>query len=279
MAGASGFALNERQSANMTNYGSRSASGFVSALLSVSLGAFGEAAEDGLRELRNVATAYKIEIIVAAPRFPVMTPFGTIDGKKARDKSLERYANLFAREFGLYPPDLVKRSRLKRVVLCERLSYSGQRRNAIPDFEQNALYLDVSRGSYSEPYLRGVIHHEFFHIIDYRDDGSVYQDRQWEVLNPADFKYGGGGRTVQDLATTSVLTDKYPGFLNHYSTTGVEEDKAEVYANLIVNPIYVENRTKADRVLKAKVELMRKLLARFCTEMNEGFWEKVKRRK
>ena len=109
------------------------------------------------------------------------------------------------------------------MVLCKELSFAGQRRNAIPDCEHETLYLDVSRGSYSKTYLRGVIHHEFFHIIDFRDDGSVYQDKRWKALNPEKFRYGSGGRTVQDLAKTSVLTDKYPGFLNHYSTTGVEE--------------------------------------------------------
>lgn len=251
----------------------------VTLLLSGAARAQNEASADALGELEKVATAYKIEIVGAAPRFPVKTTHGNIDGKSADRKTLESYAALFAPEFMLYPPDLVKRSQLKRVVLCKELSFDGQRRNAIPDYEHDTLYLDVSRGAYSKPYLRKVIHHEFFHIIDYRDDGSVYQDKRWEVLNPAKFKYGSGGRTVQDLQKTSVLTDKFPGFLNHYSTTGVEEDKAEVFANLLINPAYVEDRAKKDRVLKAKVERMRDLLFSFCPDMKEEFWEKVRRMK
>jgi hypothetical protein len=161
-------------------------------------------------------------------------------------------------------------------VLCSELSFAGQRRNAIPDYEHDTLYLDVKRGSWDTPYLRKVIHHEFFHVIDYRDDGRVYQDERWMALNPDNFQYGTGGRTAQDVQKTSVLTKSYPGFLNHYSTTGVEEDKAEIFANLIVDFEYVEERCQTDAAIRAKVEQMKVLLAAFCPEMNDDFWEKVR---
>ena len=116
-------------------------------------------------------------------------------------------------------------------------------------------------------------------IIDFRDDGLVYKDERWQALNPADFKYGSGGKNAQETKDTSVLTDKYPGFLNHYSTTGVEEDKAEVFANLMVEPGYLAERMKTDRVLKAKTERMRELLKDFCSDMNDKFWDTVKNAK
>jgi hypothetical protein len=230
-------------------------------------------------EFEQVARAYKIKIVAMEPAFPVKTWHGKIDGTSADGKTLANYAGLFAAEFSLYPPDLVKRTRLARVVLCADLSFAGQRRNAIPDYEHDTLYLDVSRGAHNKAYLRTVVHHEFFHIIDYRDDGSVYTDERWAALNPAKFKYGTGGRNAQDVQTTSVLTDKFPGFLTHYSTTAVEEDKAEVFAHMIVDSDYVEERVKKDRVIKAKVARMRELLIKFCPDMNEKFWEKVRRMK
>jgi hypothetical protein len=234
-----------------------------------------EAPADALGELEKIAKSYKIKVVHADLSFPVKTTHGTINGKDAGKKELQEYAGLFAAEFALYPTDLVRRSQLKRVVLCGGLSFAGQRRNAIPDYEHDTLYLDVSRGTDNKTYLRKVIHHEFFHVIDYQDDGSVYKDERWEALNPSKFKYGSGGKAAQDLRHTSVLTDKYPGFLNHYSTTAVEEDKAEVFANLIVDPKYVEGRVKKDRVLKAKVERMKELLVKFCPDVNDRFWEKV----
>jgi len=231
------------------------------------------------RQLEKIARDYKIEIVARDPAFPVKTRHGPIDGKMVAGTELEKYIGLFSTEFTLYPPELMQRSQLKRVVICTDLSFDGQRRNAIPDFEHDTLYLDASRGTFDKTYLRKVIHHEFFHIIDYRDDGKVYQDDRWAELNPGDFRYGRGGHAVQNMAQTSVLTDKYPGFLNHYSTTGVEEDKAELFANLIVDPAYVERRTTSDRVIHAKVDCMRELLARFCPELNDKFWEKVRQTK
>lgn len=232
-----------------------------------------------IEELEKIARVYKIGVETADLGFPVKTTHGTIDGKSADRKQLRDYTSLFAPEFALYPPDLVQRAQIKRVVLCSELSFAGQRRAAIPDYEHDTLYLDVARGMYSKPYVRKVIHHEFFHVIDYCDDGSVYQDERWASLNPAAFKYGSGGRAAQDLHETSVLTTKFPGFLNHYSTTGVEEDKAEVFANLIVDLQYVEDRTAKDPVLNAKVKRMKELLAKFCPEMNGKFWEKAREMK
>ncbi|MEQ1893599.1 MAG: hypothetical protein ABL998_13730 [Planctomycetota bacterium] len=233
----------------------------------------------GLRErLADVAKAYSVEIVATDPVFPVKITHGVIDGKQAERVSLESYVPLFAEEFSLYPPALVKRSKLKRIVVCDKLSFEGQLRGAIPDYENDTLYLDAKRGDYDKSYLRKALHHEYFHVIDFQDDWRVYDDAGWAALNPAGFKYGDGGVSAQGMAETSVLTDKYPGFLNHYSTTGVEEDKAEVFCNMIVDPAHVEERAAKDPVIRAKVERMRKLLATFCPDVDEKFWERVRKK-
>ena len=134
---------------------------------------------DSFEQLNQVAKEYKIKIAGSEWKFPVKTFHGKIDGRNPRRQALDAYVGLFAREFRLYPKSLVKRAKLKQIVLCEQLAFAGQRRNAIPDFEHDTLYLEVSRGSYSKPYMRRVIHHEFFHIVDYRDDGHVYRDKRW----------------------------------------------------------------------------------------------------
>lgn len=226
--------------------------------------------------LGELAARYGIEVVAVAPGFPVRATYGTIDGRAADGDSLERYAGLLAAEFGLYPVALVRRARLRRVVLCEDLAFAGQRRNAVPDWEHDTLYLDVGRGAYNPTYLRKVIHHEFFHLVDYSDDGVIYADPSWAALNPASFRYGAGGRTVQEVGPTSLLSDKIPGFLNHYSTLGVEEDKAEVFANLIVAPAAVATRAEADPVLAAKVARLKVGLGRFAPEVDDAFWARCR---
>ncbi len=244
--------------------------------LSIAGGASASMAADLTPELRDIERKYDFEIATSNLGFPVETKYGLIDGKKAEPGTFMEYARIFAPEFALYPPELVQRTRLKRVVLCTELTFAGQRRNAVPDFEHDTLYLDIARGTHNQDYLRKVIHHEFFHIIDFRDDGSVYRDDHWAAHNPPGFEYGNGGRNAQNRSETSLLTHKFPGFLNHYSTTGVEEDKAEIFANLIVDFDHVEARSKSDMVIDKKCEAMRELLSKFSPAMDESFWRKAR---
>jgi hypothetical protein len=230
---------------------------------------------DVRQRLATLARSLGIEIVADHPTFPVQTAHGRIDGQRANQSEIDAYGPLFVSEFTLYPSSLVSRSRLERVVLCTELSFAGQRRNGVPDYERNTLYLDVSRGGYDQIYLRKVIHHEYFHIIDYNDDWSVNEDRRWASLNPARFKYAGGGSGAQESPQTSVLTNRFPGFLNHYSTTAVEEDKAEVFANLVVGHATVDDRAKTDPVLSAKVSLMKDVLSAFCPDIDDAFWKRA----
>ncbi len=228
-------------------------------------------------QLSRIAKAYNIKILAAGSTFTVKTTHGAIEGRLANGPELENYIRLFVPEFTLYPAALVKRSRLEMIVLCNDLFFAGQRRSAIPDFEHDTLYIDVSHGSKNKLYLRKVMHHEFFHIIDYRDDGSVYRDERWSRLNAASFHYGNGGRNAQSEKGTGLLTDRFPGFLNHYSTTGVEEDKAEMFAHLICESANVERMANDDAVLRAKIKLMKEILSDLCPQMNDEFWEKSRR--
>ena len=217
-------------------------------------------------ELIKIAKLFQIEIITYNHAFPIKTTHGPINGKNADKKSLEPYVLIFAQEFSLYNPDIIKKMQLKRVVFCVDLSFDGQLRGAVPDFEHNTLYLDIACGAYLKLYQREVIHHELFHIIDWRDDGNLYKDEVWSALNPKSFAYGTGGKNAQN-PDSGVLTDKYPGFLNHYSTTGVEEDKAEVFAKMMLEQAYLKERIKKDKVLSEKVERMKALTISFCSAM------------
>jgi hypothetical protein len=226
--------------------------------------------------LDRLAKSYRIEIVHWAPGFPMKTSWGAIEGKEADSKLLARYVPIFVREFSLLPPTLIQKAKLKKVVLCAELSFAGQRRNAVPDWENDVLYLDVSQMDRPR-YLAAVFHHEFFHLVDYRDDGVVYKDDAWAALNPSGFKYGTGGKNAQNDKSTTAFTDTHPGFLTHYGTTGVEEDKAELFAHLIVNAGHVHDRAKKDAVLRGKIARLKKSLVEFCPEVDEKFWEKAEK--
>jgi hypothetical protein len=155
------------------------------------------------------------------------------------------------------------------------LTFESQRRGAIPDFENDILYLDVDQGSYDRFYQRRVLHHEFFHIVDWRDDRELYEDGKWRALNADSFHYRNGGFALQSASTAGDVQDRDPGFLTCYSMSGVEEDKAELFSFLVVAPKLVGKRAERDRVLANKVARMKDLLAEFCPQLDDAFWRKV----
>jgi len=168
------------------------------------------------------------------------------------------------REFKDYPKHLFERAGCNRIVLCTKLAYTGQLRAAIPDWEHNTLYIDTQRGAKSPGYPEHVLHHEFFHLIDHADDGDVYNDATWKALNPIGFRYGNGGVNAQTTRNTGALTDSIPGFLTHYATTGVEEDKAELFAFSITHKDYIATRIRTDATLAAKITRLQAILNNLC---------------
>jgi hypothetical protein len=176
----------------------------------------------------------------------------------------------------LYPIDLVKRTGVWRIVLCEDMTYKGQPRTAFPDWEHHTLYFDVDVDRHSELRFRKAIHHEFFHMIDYADDGS-FEDAQWGALNPKGFKYGIGGASAQrDYSSGDIKLD-LPGFLNRYCQTGVEEDKAEMFCYMMVNGKELEEHAATDPIIHAKMQRMKQMLKGFCPEVDEQFWQAARK--
>lgn len=235
-------------------------------------------ADSQLGQVDRLAALYRINIQTNHETFPVKNNHGLIEGTNPDQRALNTYLPYFFSEFALYPPAVVERAGLKAVILCEHLKFAGQLRSAVPDYLHETLYLDVSRGIETPDYMRTSLHHEFFHIIDWKDDGLVYQDKTWTALNASGFSYGTGGKNAQNDSEVGVVKDSLRGFLTRYSMTGVEEDKSELFAYMITDYRMVEQRAKADPVLKAKVEYMKALCKNFSPELGEAFWKRMSER-
>ena len=246
-------------------------------LLALALaGLTGPARADPSTDLDTLARKYGIKVELCRKDFSIRylgSRSGRIAGKPPDKAEVKAYTPIFLKEFDIYPVDLIRKSKLQRIVLCSGLNYSGQLRAAVPDLYRDVLYLDVARGNWSKLYVRKVLHHEFFHIIDWRDDGKLYQDKKWARLNPNGFRYRAGGAAAQTDPKESLTTGKLPGFLSKYSTAGVEEDKAEVFAHMMVDYASVWKRAEEDAVLEKKVRRMKSLLNRFSRSMNAEFWK------
>jgi hypothetical protein len=195
-----------------------------------------------------------------------------VTGDKASPEVMEKYAKLWAIEWSKYSADVMRKARVNKIVFCEALALSGQARAAVPAFDLNTMYYDPALGSYSPSYQRGVIHHEFFHMMDQRMK-TLDRDKAWGALNAKGFRYESGGDKMRTPGVGN-LTKAIPGFLTLYGTSAMEEDKAELYAHLITDPGFVEEQAKTDLILAAKIGLLKRKLAEFDPWFGDSFWPK-----
>jgi hypothetical protein len=215
-----------------------------------------------------------VELTAGHEPFPVALAAGTVAGKNVPNSDIDIYLFLFRKEFGKYPGDLFGLAGLKRVVFCRELSLNGQARAALGDTENGTLYIDVRSGTYSETYRRKVIHHEFYHLIDAasRDNPG---DADWVAMNPPNFSYGSEGAGGPGDNKSAQITNPVPGFVNAYSLLALVEDKAEIFANLMVNDLKVRLLLKKDGILQAKVKRLKEDLQGLDPKLDEAFWTKV----
>ena len=119
-------------------------------------------------------------------------------------------------------------------------------------------------------YIHTVCHHEIFHFVDHIKNPGFYC-KKWDSLNVDGFKYGDGGANHREW---KPLDPAIVGFLNFYSTTAIEEDKAEVYAAMINQE---KETSDYDEVLMSKFARMKMLMQRYDSKMySESFFESLK---
>ncbi len=225
---------------------------------------------------RELEAKYGVRVVTGGGPYPVPGFHGEIRGADPDPRWVAWYAPLLSEEFFFYPREFVGRTGLRRIVLAEDLAFGKEARAAIPEFWSSTLYLDVAIARRPPPYLRRTLHHDFLHIVDYRDDGSVYADPDWADLNSPEFAYRRRRpRLFEDLG---ALARNAPGFLTAYATFAVEEDKAELFSWMMTEPWVVEERAGRDRILSLKVRLLRAQLRRFSPDLDRAFWERISAR-
>jgi hypothetical protein len=202
----------------------------------------------------------------------------TIDAAPPLGRSLWIYLPLLEAELNVYSAGMIEKSGLRRVVLCSGLAYNGQKVSGIPDLDRGTLYLEAIDNPAPRDFARGAIHHELFHMIDFHDGRLLQSDPRWEGLNDKGTRYGDGGHRLLGDPTALLPDDSVAGFLNAYSRSAIEEDKAEVFAHMMVRPDVLEARMAKDAILVAKCQEMRRRLKTYCPEMDEAFWARARDR-
>lgn len=223
----------------------------------------------------RLATDYGIEIRVQSTVVRASRGDFYVTAQPVSDTVLAQYAPLFDDAWRRYPVSLMRRVGLRRIVVGADVRVEGQPRAIVPEFAPGWLWVDAAVGARVPEYGRRALHHDFFHMMDRAiDPGADGRDRAWAGLNAPGFHYGIGGWWMQTKGVGDLRTD-LPGFLTAYSTSAVEEDKAEVFSHLLCDPAFVAARATADPVVMSKVARLKALVAAFEPAMDTAWWPKA----
>lgn len=188
-----------------------------------------------------------VEAMLPRAAFSLPLSHGTVTARPPSRAKLEAAKGALAKELGRYPKGFLRKAKLRRVIFCEDLEEGGRSIPSLPNYA-STLLVDADA---SPAFLARLVHHEVFHFVDFADDGLVVVDPAWEKLNPADFRYEGGGRTIRDPEASAPTGPD--GFVTRYATASLEEDKAEIFSWLMNDHALLAARSRGDTVLAAKV--------------------------
>ena len=203
--------------------------------------------------------------IASGMSYPIVTDERTIDGANPDPGDatvVKLYREVCADALGVYARKFFGEIRLRKIVLSRRLSVDRTGCGAFADVEHGMLFISLDSGP-PGGFLKRTLHHEIFHFIDFAEDDRLDEDRTWSALNPVGFLYGSGGGSMVNDPDAGRLDESLVGFVNRYSTSGLAEDKAEVYACSIFDPSWMKRRASTDSILGRKVERIKASLRRF----------------
>ena len=230
--------------------------------------------------LAEVARRQRVDVVWTGGPYRYSYEWGGGSAEDPSEDDVARVAALIVRELRQYPDGFLRRAGVNGIVLVRDLfvKEDGGARGAAAYIFENRLFLDVplaDRAIQAGTRVR-FIHHLIWHWLDERA-GTMWKDPEWEALNPPNFEYGvySRGGVHETRAGSGGLSNAYPGFLNLYSTGNLPDDKAEVYAYLMVIHSWVGDRSRQDQYLRRKVAVIKARLAALDPNFDDDFWNRI----
>lgn len=143
----------------------------------------------------------------------------------------------------------VRKLGLRYLILCGGAKSRDRSIGGIPVPPLDLLLFDV--GSSADPaYLEKSTLHELYHMAEFRFD--TFEDPEW------DRQFTGYAADYAPEFMKTAVGSGTPGFLNAYAQTFSHEDRAELFAALLLRPGDVVARIRAtgDSLLQRKVRYM-----------------------
>ena len=186
--------------------------------------------------------------------------------------TLVAFMELLRQELLKYPASFWEKFFIPKIVLVKKHFFHEKPAEGLFTTKADVIFLDFSRSRRNAQAQSHNIHHEIFHQIDFHILGpQMTDDQEWRSLNAPGFVYTPTPET-RSTPVEKTLDPRIPpvsGFATDYATTLVAEDKAEIFACLMVpsqNKLIHRWATK-DKILQKKIEAMKKMINEFCPEM------------
>lgn len=149
------------------------------------------------------------------------------------------------------PAAALARIQLKYIILCGRALARGQPIGGIPVPPLNLLMLDMGGGASHASHGEHIVLHELYHLIEYRF--GTFDDAEWQRRFGTGYANSYAGRLKE-----SPIGSGKRGFLTSYSETFAHEERAELFAFLLLDSREVTAHIDAsrDEALKAKAQYL-----------------------
>ena len=180
--------------------------------------------------------------------------------------ALLQYLEILDEEMSRYPKAFWLKFSNPKILLVKKHFFHEKPAEGVFPAKSDTLILDFSRSRRNPTAQRHSIHHEIFHLVDFHIHGpDMDEDKAWENLNAPVFQYRPENISdwIKNDGSAGVPTSK--GFVTDYAMTSAAEDKAEVFACLMV-PVQkrlINRWAQTDKILERKIEAIRNLEIKF----------------
>lgn len=192
-------------------------------------------------------------------------------------RKLLDYLKIFYQEVSKYPRNYFSDKEIKYIFFVKKLFLKENPAEGIYSYKEKYIYLDFSRNKGNLLSKRHSIHHEFYHMMDIMQPG--WKNPTWNTFNHPEFEYGNNSvkNGNKERGKTYKIFRERKGFITPYSMMSEEEDKAEIYACLMVKSQsdILHRWIKDDPILGKKMHYIKERIQAFCPQMNEQYWDQL----
>jgi hypothetical protein len=186
------------------------------------------------------------------------------------------YLKLFAEEIAKYPQRFFSNRDIRAIGFVKKFFFAGKPVEGLYESRHKIMLFNFNRNRHHPVPQRHNIHHEIYHMMALQiPDYKVNYDAVWMSYNVTGFVYG-----VEQPAGKNVLNPMapaIPGFISVYAMTSIEEDKAEIFAGLMMESQHrlMQRWSQKDEYLRKKMEYMKSFVQTYCPAMDAGYWQKL----